>query len=232
MINTKQHGCRSTWWHIHILDRTDILDFGPHWISHNLASGPSWPEDESGNKHKMYQLPSGKRLQKNYGKIRHFFYGTTHQLTMAIFYVANCYSWPEGRPPFSYGFPMVFPWKKLRCRFVRCVALCLGLPDSVVLEGARACGWGSSYPGTKHLMFRVPLMMLWWFNGDLIVILCDFMVISFWYILIYNSNKWKHLMHEFFSLEECNFALYCITLGKFPSIRERRMIDESWHYLS
>ena len=33
-----------------------------------------------------------------------------YQLSMGQFKFANCYGLPEGKPPFSYGFPMVFLW--------------------------------------------------------------------------------------------------------------------------
>jgi hypothetical protein len=51
-------------------------------------------------------IPSGKRLH-NYGKIHHFLAGEIHYFDWAIFKFANCKRLPEGKPPFSYGFPMV-----------------------------------------------------------------------------------------------------------------------------
>ena len=34
----------------------------------------------------------------------------SNHLHMAIFNRKNCKRLPEGKPPFSYGFPMVFLW--------------------------------------------------------------------------------------------------------------------------
>ena len=54
-------------------------------------------------------LPSGKQSQKTMENQKiTMFYGRFSTISMAIF---NSYvSLPEGKPPFSYGFPMVFLW--------------------------------------------------------------------------------------------------------------------------
>ena len=59
----------------------------------------------------MIGLPSGKHT-KNYGKIHHFSSWVNPLFRMGHgFQFANCFSTHRlGKPPFSYGFPMVFPW--------------------------------------------------------------------------------------------------------------------------
>ena len=58
------------------------------------------------NQHQNQQLSSAKLLH-NHGKSPCFMAKST--ISMAIF--QQSVSLPEGKPPFSYGFPMVFPFK-------------------------------------------------------------------------------------------------------------------------
>ena len=54
-------------------------------------------------------VPSGKQPH-NYGKIHHVIAGKINYFDWAMASIAIWQSLPEGKPPFSYGLPMVFSW--------------------------------------------------------------------------------------------------------------------------
>ena len=99
-----------------------------------------------------FRLPCGKRT-KNYGKSP-FFIG---KFTISMVISHSDVKLPEGKPPFSYGFPMVFPLKPQwfgtqgRWKF-------LGIPEQI---GIGTCfDMGIS----EHVAY--PWMALWGGKDD------------------------------------------------------------------
>ena len=89
-----------------------------------------------------FDLPSGKRLH-NYGISTHFYSRVNPLFNYGHgFKFANCNSLPEGQAPFSYGFPMIFPFS-------------YGFPY----------GFPMVFPMIFPFSYGFPMVFLWFSSG-------------------------------------------------------------------